>query len=149
MAAGEERRSAQINLFGGVEEAADIRLPPVMEWPLVEKLKMEAEAIGFYLSAHPLDGYGKSLERLRADTYADIVRMVAMAGSSRSKIAAIINNVRERISQKGSKYAFVAASDSSGSFEFAVFSETLAATREMLKSAASADYAECRAEEAR
>lgn len=134
VAAGEERRSSQINLFGGVEEAADIRLPPVMEWPLVEKLKMEAEAIGFYLSAHPLDGYGKSLERLRADTYADIVRMVAMAGSSRSKIAAIINNVRERISQKGSKYAFVAASDSSGSFEFAVFSETLAATREMLKS---------------
>lgn len=133
-AAGEERRSSQISLFGAAQPTDVIKLVPTPQWPLVEKLKMEAEAIGFYLSAHPLDGYAKSLDRLRIMTYADVVKAAAMAGSARSKMAAIISNVREKISQKGSKYAFVTASDSSGSFEFTVFSETLAASREMLKS---------------
>lgn len=133
-AAGEERRSSQISLFGTVDQADDIKLAPVSEWPLVEKLKMESESIGFYLSAHPLDGYAKSLERLRIMTYADIVRTVAMGGACRAKIAVIVNSVRERISQKGNKYAFVSASDSTGGFELGVFSETLGASREMLNS---------------
>lgn len=133
-AAGDERRSSQINLFGGTEQSSEIKLAPVKEWPLVEKLKMEAEAIGFYLSAHPLDSYAKSLERLHIMTYADVVRTVAMGGDCRGKIAAIVSGVREKISQKGTKYAFISASDSTGSFELSVFSETYSANKETLKS---------------
>lgn len=133
-AAGDERRSSQISLFGGAEQAADIKLAPTKEWSLVEKLKMEAEAIGFYLSAHPLDSYAKSLERLRIMTYGDVVNTVAMGGACRAKIAVIVSTVRERMSQKGTKYAFVTASDSTGSFELGIFSESLSANRDMLKS---------------
>ena len=39
-AAGDERRSSQINLFGGTEQSSEIKLAPVKEWPLVEKASL-------------------------------------------------------------------------------------------------------------
>ena len=38
-------------------------MPLIDDWPPVEKLQQEFAAIGFYLSSHPLDAYGRSLER--------------------------------------------------------------------------------------
>lgn len=133
-AAGEEKNSAQINLFGQAVAEEVIPLTAAPAWTPDEKLKMESSVIGFYLSAHPLDCYGKSLERLRAMTYNETVRGVAKAGSLRAKMAVTVTSVRERMSKKGSKYAFVSASDTSGSFEFTVFSEGLSHYRDILKS---------------
>ena len=133
-AAGEEKNSAQINLFGQAVAEEVIPLTAAPAWTPDEKLKMESSVIGFYLSAHPLDRYGKSLERLRAMTYNETVRGVAKAGSLRAKMAVTVTSVRERMSKKGSKYAFVSASDTSGSFEFTVFSEGLSHYRDILKS---------------
>ena len=59
-AAAVERNSNQMGLFGG--EAAPnpkIKLPEVKDWPPMERLAEEFSAIGFYLSAHPLDSYAK------------------------------------------------------------------------------------------
>ncbi len=133
-AAGEEKRSSQINLFGTAVTEKQIELIPSPSWTSDEKLKMESSVIGFYLSAHPLDRYGKSLERLRVMTYSETVRGVAKAGSLRAKLAVTVTSVKERMSKKGSKYAFVSASDTSGSFEFTVFSEGLTHYRDLLKS---------------
>ncbi len=132
--AGEEKNSAQISLFGQAAAEETIKLEKAPGWSPDEKLKMESAVIGFYLSAHPLDRYGKSLERLRTMTYQEIVRAVAQAGTVRAKMAVTVTSMRERISKKGTKYAFVAASDTSGSFEFAVFSESLNRYRDLLKS---------------
>lgn len=133
-AAGEAKNSSQISLFGGPAEEEPISLSPAPEWSLDEKLKMESSVIGFYLSAHPLDRYGHSLDRLRAMTYAETAKSVAKAGSLRAKLAVTVTGVKERMSKKGSKYAFVSASDVSGSFEFTVFSEGLTHYRDVLKS---------------
>ena len=132
--AGEEKNSAQISLFGQAAAEEKIKLENAPAWSPDERLKMESAVIGFYLSAHPLDRYGKSLERLRTMTYQEIVRAVAQAGTVRAKMAVTVTSMRERISKKGTKYAFVAASDTSGSFEFAVFSESLNRYRDLLKS---------------
>ncbi len=51
-------------------------LPLVDDWPAVEKLQQEFAAIGFYLSSHPLDAYGRSLER------AGILRWAGSAGGA-------------------------------------------------------------------
>ena len=131
--AGEEKNSSQINLFGQSVTEKDIELVPAPNWSPDEKLKMESAVIGFFLSAHPLDRYGKSLDRMRAMTYVEVARGVAQAGNVRAKMAVTVTSIRERISKKGTKYAFVAASDTSGSFEFAVFSESLNRYRELLK----------------
>src|SRR3546814_12010179 len=73
-AAASERDSAQVSLFGGAEDSTPVPLPlpPVEDWPGMERLNHEFAAIGFYLSAHPLDTYGPTLEKVKATTYAEL-----------------------------------------------------------------------------
>jgi DNA polymerase III subunit alpha len=72
--AAEERESRQESLFAGIDPSFVPRpsLPPVADWPPVERLQHEFVAIGFYLSSHPLDPYGKSLERAGIIRWADL-----------------------------------------------------------------------------
>ena len=132
--ATQARNSSQMGLFGADVSANALKLTRCSEWPQMEKLEHEKEALGFYLSAHPLDSFGPVLDRLRAVNYADIKPMVMVSGAVRAKIAAIVSDVRERISQKGNRFAFVTGSDKSGSFDLVCFSDVLTTNRDKLKS---------------
>ncbi|MBX6367519.1 MAG: DNA polymerase III subunit alpha [Rhodospirillales bacterium] len=135
-AAAEERASQQVSLFGAADSAS-VRNPPlpvVDDWPPIERLQHEFEAIGFYLSAHPLDSYGKSLDRIGVVRVADLPARLASGGSTRHKLAGIVIGRKERTSAKGSRFAFVQMSDASGLFEVMVFSEVLAEARPLLDS---------------
>ncbi len=133
-AAASERESGQSSLFGGVAGAAPrVVLPARPEWPPAEKLQNEFEAIGFYLSAHPMDAYAKSLRRLGVMKVAEVPRHLAAGGKSRLQLAGTLNAKQERISSRGSRYAFLTISDASGLFEVMVFAEVLAAARELLE----------------
>jgi DNA polymerase-3 subunit alpha len=96
----------------------------------MERLKEEFDAIGFYLSAHPLDAYATALRRMNARTVSDVT---ADARSGMVTMAGTVIDMRERTSQRGSRYAFVRFSDSTGVFEITVFSEVLAASRDDLE----------------
>ena len=128
------RNSSQISLFGDTVQATKFKMDEMPEWPHLEKLTMESEAIGFYLSAHPLDAFESVFERLRVSSSADIERLVQMAGASKVSLAAIVSDVREKISQKGRKFGIVSATDKGGAFELFAFEEALIASREKLKS---------------
>ena len=104
-------------------------MPATNDWLESDRLKEEFGAIGFYLSAHPLDSYVKALERLKVCSYAKLERN-GMSGPV--KMAGMIISKRERVSAKGNKYAFVQLSDSSGSYEITVFSEVLATSNMLL-----------------
>jgi len=129
--AQEERNSNQIGLFGGEDSSSvTVELPDIPEWAPMDKLKEEFDAVGFYLSAHPLDTFGKSLEKLKVKRCIDVNR-ARRAGSV--KLAGTVIGKKEKTSQKGNRFAFVQFSDASGSFEVTVFSEVLAATRDILE----------------
>jgi DNA polymerase-3 subunit alpha len=133
-AAASERVSQQVNLFGDGEEPArnGAALPAVNDWPSIERLQHEFDAIGFYLSSHPLDGYGKSLERVGVVRYADLPVRLAANGSTRFKLAGIVVGRKERTSARGNRFAFVQMSDASGVFEVTLFSEVLGQSRALL-----------------
>jgi DNA polymerase-3 subunit alpha len=135
-AAAEERASQQVSLFGGADAVAGRNppLPVVEDWPSIERLQHEFEAIGFYLSAHPLDAYGKSLDRIGVVRVADLPGRLASGGSTRHKLAGIVIGRKERTSAKGSRFAFLQMSDASGLFEVMVFSEVLGQSRPLLDS---------------
>lgn len=128
-----ERESGQSSLFGG--EAAP---PPSLllgnrsDWPPMEKLQNEFEAIGFFLSAHPLDAFTKSMKRLGVLSIAELPKHLAGGGKSRVKLAGLLNAKQERTSSRGSRYAFLTLSDATGLFEVMIFSELLASARELL-----------------
>ncbi|MGE3708116.1 MAG: DNA polymerase III subunit alpha [Hyphomicrobiaceae bacterium] len=123
------------DLFGGggggqQRPAMDIR--PVRGWTPMERLEKEFDAVGFYLSGHPLDEYETALAALGVKSYAELEASV-QAGSANARLAAIAVSARERTSAKGNKFAFAMFSDASGQFEAIVFSDTLNSSRELLE----------------
>ncbi|HKM73896.1 MAG TPA: DNA polymerase III subunit alpha [Stellaceae bacterium] len=135
--AAEERESRQESLFGKLDPSFAPRptLPLVADWPPVERLQHEFAAIGFYLSSHPLDPYGKSLERAGVIRFAELPAGLAANGATRFKLAGIVVGRKERTSARGNRFAFVQMSDPSGIFEVTLFAETLSETRGLLDSA--------------
>ena len=130
-AAAQDRNSDQIGLFGG--EAAPVpavTLPEVSDWSPTDRMKEEFDAVGFYLSGHPLDAYGKSLERIKARPSAEIIRE---GHPGPANMAGTVIGKTERTSSKGNRYAFVSLSDASGIFEIMVFSELLAIVRDLFE----------------
>ena len=138
-ACADERLSGQIGLFaptlqGSAAEGAEpepLRLPDAPDWPYLEKLAFEAEAIGLHLSAHPLDAYGSALRKLGA-VRASGIEARARNGGGRIKLAGIVVNSKERTTRTNSRMAWVRLSDETGSVEVTVFSEVLAGARDKL-----------------
>ena len=134
--AAEERDSRQESLFAAIDPAFAPRpsLPLVADWPPVDKLQHEFAAIGFYLSSHPLDPYGKSLERAGIIRFADLPSALAAGGATRFRLAGIVVGRKERTSARGNRFAFVQMSDPSGVFEVTLFSEMLSQSRALFES---------------
>ena len=134
-AATRERESNQDSLFGdamggtGVDES--IPLPQVRDWPKMEKLQQEQGAVGFFLTAHPLDASQKALAQQNVLNWAEAEKRIRQ-GATGFQIAGMISRVQERKSQRGRPYAFVDLSDSTGSFEVTMFAQALEASRELL-----------------
>ncbi|HEY1503002.1 MAG TPA: DNA polymerase III subunit alpha, partial [Stellaceae bacterium] len=134
--AAEERSSQQVSLFGEAGAGAGQRmvLPQVQDWSALDRLQQEFAALGFYLSSHPLDAYGKSLARVGVVRFAELPERLAAGGSTRFKLAGIVIGKKERSSSEGRRFAFVQMSDATGTFEVTLFSEVLAQARELLDS---------------
>jgi DNA polymerase-3 subunit alpha len=132
----QEKESGQIGLFGGITSKPEpLRLPEIPDWPPLERLAFEAEAIGFHLTAHPLDAYAQALRRLGV-TQSIQVEARAAAGVSRAKIAGTVVATKQRITRTGSRMAWVRISDAAGSVEVTCFSEVLNRARDLLVSGA-------------
>ena len=129
----DEAAAGQFDLLGGgvVQEA--FRIPQVEPWAPAEKLKREHEAVGFFLSGHPLDDYEHVLKRLRVQRYADFAQTVRANGTGVGKVAVSVIDKSERRTKSGSKMGIVNLSDPSGQFEAVLFSEGLMKLRDLLE----------------
>ncbi|SNB68035.1 DNA polymerase III, alpha subunit [Arboricoccus pini] len=127
--------SGQWNMFGSGEQALPPKptLPETEDWPAMERLQYEMEAIGFYMSAHPLDSYRSALERLRITPAAELRHALGFAERTRIKLAGVVLGKQERVTER-SRFAFAQLSDPSGQFEVMLFNEALAQSRELLES---------------
>jgi DNA polymerase-3 subunit alpha len=124
--ATQERNSNQVNLFVDQVEEQSIILPELKDWDLLEKLKGEQEAVGFYLSAHPLDAYTSVLARQKVVPSTELGDRAAGKGGF-IKIAGTIQGIRRMKSKRGNPYAFLSLSDSWGAYEVTLFKEILEA----------------------
>ena len=132
----EEATSGQSGLFGSGSRPEALRLPPTPDWPEMERLAFEAEAIGFHLTAHPMDSYTPALKRLGVVPAASVEGR-ARAGETRLRLAGcIVGTPGVRRTKSGSPMMWVALSDASGTAEVTLFSEVLLASRDVLKAGA-------------
>ena len=130
--ANEAATSGQNDMFGGAVDAPTVMLPQIDNWLAAEKLRKEYDAIGFFLSGHPLDDYATALKRLRVQSWADFCKAVK-TGATAGKVAATVVSRQERRTKTGNKMGIMGLSDPTGHFEAVLFSEGLAQYREVLE----------------
>jgi DNA polymerase-3 subunit alpha len=122
----------QNDMFGGMADAPDIMLPRAEPWLPADRLRREYEAVGFFLSGHPLDDYATALKRLRVQSWIEFSRAVK-AGATAGKVAATVLSRTERRTKTGNKMGIIGLSDPTGHFEAVLFSEGLALFRDVLE----------------
>ena len=128
----EAATSGQNDMFGSAADAPSIVLPQIEPWLPAERLRREYDAIGFFLSGHPLDDYATVLKRLRVQSWAEFSRAVK-TGATAGKVAATVVSRMERRTKTGNKMGIMGLSDPTGHFEAVLFSEGLAQYREVLE----------------
>ena len=107
-------------------------LPAAEPWLPAERLHREFQAVGFYLSAHPLDEYKSALEKMRVQTWAEFSAAVKR-GATAGRLAGTVTSKQERKTRTGNKMGVVQFSDVSGQYEAVLFSEGLAQYRDLLE----------------
>jgi DNA polymerase-3 subunit alpha len=128
----EAAASGQNDMFGNAADAPTIMLPNIEPWLPAERLRREYDAIGFFLSGHPLDDYATVLKRLRVQSWAEFSRAVK-TGATAGKVAATVVSRMERRTKTGNKMGIMGLSDPTGHFEAVLFSEGLAQYRDVLE----------------
>ncbi|MDA8729616.1 DNA polymerase III subunit alpha [Alphaproteobacteria bacterium] len=132
-----EAESNQVSLFGGDSDVIDdsIRLRRTNDWAGMDRLKEEFDALGLYLSAHPLDSYASQLGRLRVTSHAALNDLVtAGQAPQRVNLAGSVTAKQVRVSQRGNRFAFIQFTDQTGVFEVTFFSDVLAEANDLLDS---------------
>jgi DNA polymerase-3 subunit alpha len=130
-AAAEEKEIGQSGLFISPGKPESLPLPEMPDWAPMDRLAFEAEAIGFHLTAHPLDVYAHVLRRIGVISSNQMVQR-AQSGSARVKLAGTVISTKDRITKTGSRMAWLRLSDSGGSFEITLFSEVLQRVRDLI-----------------
>jgi DNA polymerase-3 subunit alpha len=117
-----------ISLFGEVEEMKPERpeIPAMIgEEDILEKLHMEKELVGMYLSSHPLDQYQFEMENFTTCQISEIDNLVAECEENKEKrkvyVAGFITSTSILTGKNGKPYSKTMIEDYSGSYEMALF----------------------------
>jgi DNA polymerase-3 subunit alpha len=129
MEAGQKRQrdleQGQASLFGSqagrAEALAPERLPDAPPWSEGERLAYEKEALGFFITGHPLEGYRTELAQLATATTGQLPELGAAREVSVGGIVAALRLIKTR---KGERMASFLLEDLDGGVEVLVFPET-------------------------
>jgi len=116
-----DRERGQASLFGeGDVEIAVENLPDVEPWSEEEIMRQERDALGFYLSSHPLDRYRAEIET--CSTVA-VSALRELGDSVSVRLGGILTGVKTTVDRKGNSMAFATLEDFTGTVELLVFSD--------------------------
>ena len=130
-----EKSLGQKSLFAISPSASSsiipFKIPEIEEWPKFELLSKEKEALGFYISGHPLESYQDIISKLSAINTQNLSQ--AQEGS-KVALSGIIRSKKEKLTKKGDKMAFLVFEDLYGSVELICFSEVFNNFKELIDS---------------
>jgi DNA polymerase-3 subunit alpha len=106
--------------------------PDLEQWSAKQLLAFEKEALGFYMSGHPLDRYRGDLARYATATTSEFLAGAKHVGEH--AVGGIVSQYREMITKKGDKMARFQLEDSEGSLEVIAFPKTFEKVRHVLVS---------------
>lgn len=119
-----DRNQGQVNLFDLMPdlpgEAAELQLPAVPGLSAKQQLEYEKEALGLYISGHPLSEFNWLLEALEVQRVVDLAEI---PDGQPLLLAGMISAIKRITSRKGDPMAFVNLEDLTGNCEVVVFPE--------------------------
>jgi DNA polymerase III subunit alpha len=122
----------QNELFGGVAQRGDLVIPATQPWLPAERLQKEYDAVGFFLTGHPLDDYAPLLKGLRLQSWANFCQAVK-AGATAGRVAATVVSRIERRTKTGNRMGIIGLSDPTGHYEAIIFAEGLLQYRDLFE----------------
>ena len=128
----EDAEMGQSELFGGASMREQLPLPAAEPWLPSVRLQREFDAIGFFLSGHPLDDYAAVLERLKVQRWTAFCNSVKQ-GATAGRVAGTVVARAERRTKTGNKMGILEFSDPSGHYEAVIFQEGLQQYRDLLE----------------
>ena len=123
-AINKDKDSNQISLFGGGDsnlQKIPRRTSNRPEWPVNQRLALEREALGFYISGHPLEKFKNDLKRLGV---APLVEVRARTQPGEVRVAGVVTALKLKNTKKGDRYASFVLEDHSATIETLVWPDT-------------------------
>ena len=124
----------QMDLFSMEEEkpVSTLVLPDIEEYSPMEKMAMEKETTGLYLTGHPMDAYRKTASRLGASSIGSILEDFADPDGPRRFrdgqsiiLAGVVSSVRTRTTKNNTLMSYIVLEDDTGSMELLAFQRAL------------------------
>ncbi|MBL0742666.1 DNA polymerase III subunit alpha [Chryseolinea lacunae] len=120
----QEEASAQASLFGG---SSGIVMPKpridfVEPFSEIEKLNLEKEVVGIYISGHPLDNFKFEMDAFCKTACNELNELEAMQGRE-VKLGGIVSGVEHRTTKTGKPFGKFTLEDYTGNFTFTLFGE--------------------------
>ncbi len=137
IAAGRQRdfmtgQSRIFDLLGADDASGEevVKLPDMPEWTERERLAYEKEALGFYITGHPL----AQLEDLMSQ-YAtcDTASLITIPDKQEVRLGGVVAKLREVTTRRGDRMGFVMLEDLKGSAEIVVFSDVYQEALHLIK----------------
>ncbi len=130
-----DRLRGQLSLmdqFGDSSEALtqDLKIPELEEWPESQLLGYERELLGFYVSAHPLAKHEQLLVTYATTTTSNLSEL---KDQEELTIGGIVNTIREIVTKRGDRMAFVGLEDLDGRCEVIVFPDLFKSSASLLQ----------------
>ena len=119
----------QIDLFGANEIKDDDIVNIIDDWKFEERLSKEFEAVGFFISDHPLNQFKEIFDDYKI---IDFNKFNSKEEVKENNIAATLLKFQERKTAKGNSYAIIKLTDLTGVFELFIFSDILELNRNIL-----------------
>jgi DNA polymerase-3 subunit alpha len=104
-------------------------MPDLEEWPELEKLSREKEALGFYISGHPMTRYQDQIKRLASD---DTLSCQSDKEKKEVGLCGMVTTLKEIRTKRGKRMAFISLEDLVGTIEVVVFNEVYERTYTLL-----------------
>jgi DNA polymerase-3 subunit alpha len=125
----ENKAANQIDLFDSDEEQDNEIVLNIEDWKFEDRLSREFEAVGFFISDHPLNQFKEIFDDYKIVDYA---KFNLDDNIKDANIAATLLKITERKTAKGNSYGVIKFTDLTSVFELFIFSDILELNREAL-----------------